>query len=557
MKNLPSPIIIVTLLGLICNTTDFLFAQTSPELLYGTYLGSSGYQLDVHSALLPEDNLVIFSSTSDADDLGTEGAFMNQPQGGSDCWLTKISVEGVVLWSTYFGGTNNDSAKSVVCDAEGNIYIAGESESNDLPVTIGAFQEMPVGSYHPFLAKFDGNGALLWCTYFDSLTGAEGVYDLVWSDSDQRLFLLGHSFSGGLATPGAYFDLEGNGTVPLLAAFTGSGSIIYITYLPWQFGTNSIALDVNGNVYLGGSTNQLVDINFEGAYKSVNESYDGLIMRMDDTGWPVWGTYFGGEGLDHINTLTCDSEGDIYFGGSTNSLTEIATPGAYQSDVVEMYDGMLGKITSDGQLAWSTYFGTNNDWEAATKIIWGADDYLYLLMHEELPVDLTVSPNTFQAQAGGGPVDYLMVRITGEGQFQWVSFLGGENMELADDVAITTNGEMIITGATDSSTNFATEDAIQPNLEGNFNAFLLVFDPTYCIYGCTQSDATNYNSLATCDDGTCFVSEGSDLNGDGVTDINDLLLMMEEFGCIADCLADLDGDGIVGMLDLMMMIGEL
>lgn len=47
-----------------------------------------------------------------------------------------------------------------------------------------------------------------------------------------------------------------------------------------------------------------------------------------------------------------------------------------------------------------------------------------------------------------------------------------------------------------------------------------------------------------------------DLDGNGVIDINDLLEILADLGCLGlDCEGDLNGDGIVNMLDVLMFLG--
>lgn len=46
-----------------------------------------------------------------------------------------------------------------------------------------------------------------------------------------------------------------------------------------------------------------------------------------------------------------------------------------------------------------------------------------------------------------------------------------------------------------------------------------------------------------------------DLNGDGFVDINDLLVLMSQFGCSNACTSDLSGDGIVGSSDVAIFMG--
>ena len=51
-----------------------------------------------------------------------------------------LVIDPILNWTSYFGGTGNESAKDIVVDAGGNIYIAGDSTiSTSLPTTAGPF----------------------------------------------------------------------------------------------------------------------------------------------------------------------------------------------------------------------------------------------------------------------------------------------------------------------------------------------------------------------------------------------------------------------------------
>ncbi len=64
--------------------------------------------------------------------------------------------------------------------------------------------------------------------------------------------------------------------------------------------------------------------------------------------------------------------------------------------------------------------------------------------------------------------------------------------------------------------------------------------PEACYYGClgcTYPDALNFNPEATTDDGSCEFATGSDgcstdVNGDGIVNVGDLLLLLGDFGVI-------------------------
>ncbi|NQX92099.1 MAG: hypothetical protein HRT74_08270 [Flavobacteriales bacterium] len=52
--------------------------------------------------------------------------------------------------------------------------------------------------------------------------------------------------------------------------------------------------------------------------------------------------------------------------------------------------------------------------------------------------------------------------------------------------------------------------------------------------------------------GSCFCP--TDLNSDGVTDIQDLLIFLGDFGCMENCVADINGNGSTGGDDLLAIL---
>lgn len=74
------------------------------------------------------------------------------------------------------------------------------------------------------------------------------------------------------------------------------------------------------------------------------------------------------------------------------------------------------------------------------------------------------------------------------------------------------------------------------------------------VLGCMDQEASNYNPEADYEDGSC-VYQG-DLDGDGEVSIEDLLIFIEEFGCMEDCgFANMNGDGVVNVADLILFLG--
>lgn len=70
------------------------------------------------------------------------------------------------------------------------------------------------------------------------------------------------------------------------------------------------------------------------------------------------------------------------------------------------------------------------------------------------------------------------------------------------------------------------------------------------IAGTPLADALNDALCAAIPEPACL----GDFDGDGFVTVNDLLLLLAEFGCLQNCTTDLDGDGVVGTSDVLIFL---
>jgi hypothetical protein len=56
--------------------------------------------------------------------------------------VTKLALDGKMLWSTYLGGNNSDTPYQIELDGAGNAVIVGGTVSDDFPTTATALQPM-------------------------------------------------------------------------------------------------------------------------------------------------------------------------------------------------------------------------------------------------------------------------------------------------------------------------------------------------------------------------------------------------------------------------------
>jgi photosystem II stability/assembly factor-like uncharacterized protein len=142
--------------------TDLFIAKLNPAgagLVYSTYLGGSNDDVAYGVALDAAGNVSVAGQTFSADFPTTDPA--RAYAAGGDAFVTKLSgTGGAIIYSTYLGGHNSpngdgqDQGNGVAVDANGNIYVAGFTQSADFPVTPGALQTALHNGIDAFVAKF-------------------------------------------------------------------------------------------------------------------------------------------------------------------------------------------------------------------------------------------------------------------------------------------------------------------------------------------------------------------------------------------------------------------
>lgn len=126
---------------------------TGSGLVYSTYLGGSGGDGASGLAVDAAGNVSIAGSTSSTD-FPTAGVSSRTNNGGEDAFATKLNAASSALaFSTYLGGAGNDDGFGLAVDAAGNMYLAGSTDSLDLPVTAGAYDSSANGGRDAFLTK--------------------------------------------------------------------------------------------------------------------------------------------------------------------------------------------------------------------------------------------------------------------------------------------------------------------------------------------------------------------------------------------------------------------
>ncbi|HWT03932.1 MAG TPA: Calx-beta domain-containing protein, partial [Pyrinomonadaceae bacterium] len=126
-------------------------SQAGTSVVYSTRLsGEFGYGVAVDAA-----GSAYVAGNAGHDFKPTAGAFQTAPQGGGDAFVTKVNAAGsAVVYSTFLGGSNNDTARAIALDKANNVYVTGFTLSADYPLMAGA-----VRNKSPFLKSTNGGAS--------------------------------------------------------------------------------------------------------------------------------------------------------------------------------------------------------------------------------------------------------------------------------------------------------------------------------------------------------------------------------------------------------------
>lgn len=310
-----------------------LDAAGAADLVYSSYLGGS--QDDTAVGLVADaGDVYVAGRTSSADFPVTAGSVDTTMTGG-DAFVTRISPDGAgasdLVYSTFFGGGGADYAAGIAL-RDGDIYLAGGTQSADLPTTTGAFDLTLAGSEDTYLARISPDGAgpadLLYSTYL----GGRGVDRSggIALDADD-VFVTGWTSSKNFpTTAGAYDRTFKEDPDGFMARFSpdgaGAADLTYATFVGGYGEDYPSGIVVDGEDVFVAST--------IGYYDKYGGDTGAIVFRIvPDSGGRSDARHIGAVDTydDETATAIAVADGKVFLTGSTDSDSLDTTAGAFDS----------------------------------------------------------------------------------------------------------------------------------------------------------------------------------------------------------------------------------
>ncbi len=400
---------------------------------------------------------------------GKETLWQSTPGSRSGDWPSPL------LFSSFVGGDDYDSAYDIALDSENNIYMTGWTYSEDFPTTSGAYNEtFGGGVYDVFVCKIDPTGStLLWSTYVGG-SDKDQAFGIT-LDSENNVYVTGYTESSDFpTTPGAYNENYIGGWHSSYAndAFvfklsSDGGELLYSTFLAGDEADSGrgISLDSENNAYIVGHTQSYDFPTTEGCFdeshndgtKRDDHDYDVFVSKLNENGSELlYSTFIGSSKSEGGRDISVDVEKNAYIVGTTGSANFPTTEGCYDAtyngESHEKRDVFICKVNHNGsELLFSTFLG-GSEGDQGYNLVLDAESNICvagITISPDFPTSAGCFDNSYENENDDVP-DTFLTKFDKDGKLVFSTFLGGNRSDIPGDICTDAKGDLYLTGTTNS-----------------------------------------------------------------------------------------------------------
>ena len=282
--------------------------------------------------------------------------------------MTKLSAAGnALVYSTYLGGSGEDSGHEFALDGSGCVYVTGDTWSPNFPTQNAYDATFNGGNYDAFVSKFSSSGnSLIYSTFLGGSDVEDGSGIVI--DGLGCAYVTGYTGSSDFPTQDALDSSHNGSWDAFVSKLSPMGNVLlYSTFLGGLQDDHGhgIALDDSGSIYVTGFT-ESSDFPVHNAFDAtINDSSDVFLTKLAASGDSlVYSTFVGGSSKDVYwigGSIEVDDSGCAYLTGGTRS-PDFPTQDAYDASYSDSTDVFLIKFSATGEsLIYSTFIGESGE----------------------------------------------------------------------------------------------------------------------------------------------------------------------------------------------------
>lgn len=429
-----------------------------------------------------------------------------------------LVVDPVLSYATFLGGSGTDVVNAMTMDPQGNIYVAGSTNSGAFPTKAAFFPGLTNATNVAFIAKFNpaasGANSLVYSTFLGGNISDEAFGIAL--DANGNVYVAGRTLSTDFPLKNAFqstistalncTNSAGNTAacehsfVTEIAA--NEKSLVYSSYLG---GSNqdeafAIGVDAAGHAYVTGQTTSTDFPTVNPYLSSLKGTANAFLSKVALGGTALaYSTYFGGSDVETPLTIAVTPAGTAYIAGTTSSTNLPTTSNAYQgAQSGGPGDSFLAGFNlaqgSSGSLTYCTYLGAKDGTTLINAIALDSAGMIYLTGATNAD-DFPVSSGAFSSKYAGsyspdndgipGAGDVFITKLdlstSGSGQLAYSTYFGGALDDEGFGIAVDSLGRITVAGQTNSPGFPVTGDGFQRFDDGpapTDQGFVARFDPT-------------------------------------------------------------------------------
>lgn len=345
--------------------------------------------------------------------------------GRDECDDAGVCMVERLRWSQRYGDAAGQTANSVALDTAGDVLVAGAFRG---ALTIGGHTLTSKDAYGPdvFVAKFTSDGNPVWSKRYGDLR---------------------HQTAWALAT-------DGSDNVILVGDFEGTLE---------GFDPAPVAK---------------VKIIESDAGDTIIPTSDVFVAKLNPAGSALWATGFGdvadGPGRNQRGRgVAVDDNYDIVVVGGFAGELDVTAPPLVSQPTLDATNAFVLKLDAAGQYLSSAHFDGTASHDATDVAV---DSFGNVIVCGWFNNDLTIGATELHAHSGSAP-DFFVAKLGADLSPLWARGFGGENADTARGVAVDETGQVVVVGEISGDVDFgidvvragANSDAFVLRLDANGN----------------------------------------------------------------------------------------
>ncbi|HEV8041501.1 MAG TPA: SBBP repeat-containing protein [Bryobacteraceae bacterium] len=459
-----------------------------PVLSFSLYL--SGSSQDVAQTIaLDQIGFLYVAGTTYSTNFPTANGIQTSNNGGTDIFVTKIDPNAKageqIVFSTYLGGTANETLGGMAVGPSGDIYLTGTTLSSDFP-TENPAQTALDGTSDAFVVWINTSRKLGYSTYLGGAQDETGVG--ITFNSKGRIFVTGGTESTDFPTASPFQSATGGRQDAFIAEYepslSGTATLVFSSYLGgsgWDIG-RGIALAADGTVWIAGGTYSfnfpLRGASYQNFYRGNGDAFVAHINTSAGSSGLEYTTFLGGSDQEEATNVVINAAGQVVFSGWTISETFPVTANGMQTTYggngntfVSILD--LSKPARSEQLVYSTFFGGSGP-TIPSDLKQDAAGNLYMT-GMTLADGLPTSKNAAQGKYDGS-LDAFVLEFNpataGAAGIGYLSYLGSDGLQVGNGVAFDAKENIYVVGYTSGPIFSALKGVAKTSSAGKVDGFV-------------------------------------------------------------------------------------